>query len=120
MRELGCRASPPSLDALPLVLPRAPVLLASYALQCCLPHGRIGVCITRWSAALTRRQGKKLLPLPTVDASSADKTAREKDRVHAYETAVVTWTRQIKNVLKAEPEQVSSRVTVGSGWVTVG
>ncbi|KAL1498812.1 hypothetical protein AB1Y20_014117 [Prymnesium parvum] len=50
--------------------------------------------------------GKTLLPLPPIDNSSPDKAAREKDRVHAYETAVVTWTRQIKNVLKAEPDHI--------------
>lgn len=51
-------------------------------------------------------RGKTMLPLPSMDASPPDKTAREKECVHAFETAVVTWTRQIKNVLKAEPEGV--------------
>lgn len=45
---------------------------------------------------LTR--GKTLLPLPPSDASQGE--AKEKDRVHALEGSVVTWTRQIKNVLK--------------------
>ena len=48
---------------------------------------------------LTR--GKTLLPLPPSDPPSAEgTTAKEKDRVHALEGSVVTWTRQIKNVLK--------------------
>ena len=33
-----------------------------------------------------------------------DRTSRDKDRVHVLETAVVTWTSQIKSVLKNDPE----------------
>jgi dynein heavy chain len=51
-------------------------------------------------------QGKTLLPLPPLDLASADRASKDKERVHALETAVVTWTRQIKNVLKLDPEQV--------------
>jgi len=50
-------------------------------------------------------QVKTLLPLPPVELSSADRASKDKERVHVLETAVVTWTRQIKNVLKTEPEQ---------------
>ena len=52
-------------------------------------------------------QGKTLLPLPPVELSSADRASKDKERVHVLETAVVTWTRQIKNVLKTEPEQAA-------------
>ena len=55
-------------------------------------------------------QGKTLLPLPPVEVSSADRASKDKERVHVLETAVVTWTRQIKNVLKTEPEQARSHV----------
>lgn len=52
-------------------------------------------------------KGKTLLPLPPADGpDTGDKTMRDKDRIHVLESAVVTWTRQIKNVLKIEPDQV--------------
>eukprot|EP00656_Telonema_subtile_P018044 TRINITY_DN1972_c0_g1_i3.p1 TRINITY_DN1972_c0_g1~~TRINITY_DN1972_c0_g1_i3.p1 ORF type:complete len:685 (+),score=227.02 TRINITY_DN1972_c0_g1_i3:219-2273(+) len=54
---------------------------------------------------LTR--GKTLLPLPPSDVPQTDGlVAKEKDRVHALEGSVVTWTRQIKNVLKTDPENL--------------
>ena len=69
--------------------------------------------LTRLSAliyvTLGHSQGRTLLPLPP-ERSQAEKTtseasmARNKDRVHAFEQAVVTWTRQIKVVLKGDPE----------------
>ena len=50
-------------------------------------------------------KGKTLLPLPSgSDLGEGDKQTRDKDRIHVLESAVVTWTRQIKNVLKADPE----------------
>lgn len=42
-----------------------------------------------------------------MELSAADRTAKDKERVHILETAVVAWTRQIKNVLKLDPEQAS-------------
>jgi hypothetical protein len=39
-----------------------------------------------------------------------ERALREKDRVHVLESAVVTWTRQIKNVLKLDPETVLKEV----------
>ena len=51
-------------------------------------------------------KGKTLLPLPPAEGSEAgDKAMRDKDRIHVLESAVVTWTRQIKNVLKIEPDE---------------
>ena len=49
-------------------------------------------------------QGKTLLPLPPVELSSVDRASKDKERVHVLETAVVTWTSQIKSVLKNDPE----------------
>ena len=46
------------------------------------------------------------LPLPPSDSGGDDKGAKEKERVHSLESAVVTWTRQIKNVLKTDPENL--------------
>ena len=52
-------------------------------------------------------KGKTLLPLPPAEGAEAgDKAMRDKDRIHVLESAVVTWTRQIKNVLKIEPDEV--------------
>jgi len=51
-------------------------------------------------------KGKTLLPLPPADSGGDDKNTREKERVHSLESAVVTWTRQIKNVLKTDPENL--------------
>lgn len=49
-------------------------------------------------------KGETLLPLPPLELPSADKASRDKERVYVLETAVVTWTKQIKNVLKLDPE----------------
>ena len=49
-------------------------------------------------------RGETLLPLPPLELPSADKASRDKERVYVLETAVVTWTKQIKNVLKLDPE----------------
>ena len=48
-------------------------------------------------------KGKTLLPLPPTE-SKEDKGMRDKDRIHVLESAVIIWTRQIKNVLKNDPE----------------
>jgi len=49
-------------------------------------------------------KGKTLLPLPPSDDDKG--STMEKERVHSLESAVVTWTRQIKNVLKTDPENL--------------
>ena len=52
-------------------------------------------------------KGKTLLPLPP---SASDGPGQEgagtsdKDQIHVLESAIVTWTRQIKGVLKTDPE----------------
>ena len=41
----------------------------------------------------------------TTDGSAGgDKGIRDKDQIHVLESAIVTWTRQIKGVLKTDPE----------------
>ena len=60
--------------------------------------------IARVYVGLGQSQGKTLLPLPPSDMLVSDRTSRDKDRVHVLETAVVTWTSQIKSVLKNDPE----------------
>ena len=51
--------------------------------------------------------GETLLPLPPDDVySTMEKNQHDKDSVHVLETAVVAWTRQIKDVLRLDPETV--------------
>lgn len=45
--------------------------------------------------------GETLLPLPPEDVySSMEKNQHDKDSVHVLETAVIAWTRQIKDILR--------------------
>lgn len=48
-------------------------------------------------------RGKTLLPLPPSDATSFENKS-SKDKAHILESSIITWTRQIKNVLKQDPE----------------
>ena len=58
-------------------------------------------------------KGRTLLPLPPNDVTSSEKTS-SKDKAHILESkksplnsnlgAIITWTKQIKNVLKQDPE----------------
>ena len=45
-----------------------------------------------------------MLPLPSHKLTSSD-TTPDKDKAHVIESSIITWTKQIKNVLKLEPEQ---------------
>lgn len=58
---------------------------------------------------ITRGQckGEVYLPLPPEkDISSESKFGNPKDRVHVLEGCLITWTKQIKNVLKQDPEML--------------
>ena len=48
-------------------------------------------------------KGRTLLPLPNKKIIQSD--GPEKDKAHIFEGCIITWTKQIKNVLKLEPEQ---------------
>jgi dynein heavy chain len=48
-------------------------------------------------------KGRTLLPLPPSDATSSEKSS-SKDKAQTLESALLHWTRQIKNVLKQDPE----------------
>lgn len=48
-------------------------------------------------------KGRTLLPLPPSDATSSEKSS-SKDKAQNLEQALLHWTRQIKNVLKQDPE----------------
>jgi dynein heavy chain len=60
--------------------------------------------LANMTVTIGHTKGKTLLPLPPADAMSDMFVARDKDRVHVLESAVVTWTHQIKGILKADPE----------------
>eukprot|EP00891_Asterochloris_glomerata_P002883 jgi/Astpho2/2883/Aster-01037 len=53
---------------------------------------------------LGQTKGQTLLPLPPTDGAQEEVVLQDKDKIHILESAVVTWTRQIKQVLKADPE----------------
>lgn len=48
-------------------------------------------------------KGKTNLPLPPKDITT-DTVKSNKDKAHILEASINTWTRQIKNVLKLDPE----------------
>jgi dynein heavy chain len=51
--------------------------------------------------------GETLLPLPPDDVyTNMEKNQQDKESIHVLETAVIAWTRQIKDILKQEPESV--------------
>lgn len=49
---------------------------------------------------LSQIQGRTRLPIPTIDESRLN----DKETIHSVEGAVVTWSRQIREVLKASLE----------------
>lgn len=56
------------------------------------------------SITIGQTRGETWLPLPPVETSRSTSALSIKDRVHLLEGAVITWTKQIKNVLKLDPE----------------
>jgi len=48
-------------------------------------------------------KGRTVLPLPPSDVTSSEKTS-SKDKSLILENAIVQWSRQIKHVLKQDPE----------------
>lgn len=47
-----------------------------------------------------------MLPLPAADTQQPDQTAKDKVSIHILEKAVVVWSKQIKTVLKSDPDAV--------------
>jgi hypothetical protein len=47
-----------------------------------------------------------VLPLPAADTQQPDQTAKDKVSIHILEKAVVVWSKQIKTVLKSDPDAV--------------
>ena len=63
------------------------------------PHAPLVSVLLPFVLAVGHSKGETLLPLPPLELPSADRASKDKERVHVLETAVVTWTKQIKNVL---------------------
>ncbi|KAF6247881.1 dynein heavy chain, N-terminal region 1-domain-containing protein, partial [Scenedesmus sp. NREL 46B-D3] len=56
------------------------------------------------NATLGQLKGQTLLPLPAADTQQQDQAAKDKAKIHILESAVMTWTKQIKSVLRADPD----------------
>ncbi len=63
------------------------------------------------NVSIGESKGQTVLPLPAAEPvqqpqqqQQGDGALKDKDKVHILESAVVTWTKQIKNVLKADPD----------------
>ena len=54
------------------------------------------------AVTLGQIKGRTMLPLPPTDITSSERTS-SKDKAHILETAIITWTKQIKSVLKQDP-----------------
>jgi len=51
-----------------------------------------------------QKKGETNLPLPPIDLSGP--IVHNKERIYLLESAVVTWTKQIRNILKQDPEMM--------------
>lgn len=55
-------------------------------------------------ATVGELKGQTLLPVPAADTQQQDQAAKDKAKIHILENSVTTWTKQIKAVLKADPD----------------
>lgn len=69
-----------------------------------------GKFLSKIFITIGQTEGRTLLPLPldppTETEEDQAETDQAKDRIHTLETALVTWTNQIKDVLKDDPESL--------------
>ncbi|KAL0038617.1 hypothetical protein WJX79_000048 [Trebouxia sp. C0005] len=64
-------------------------------------------------------KGQTLLPLPPSDIAPQEPVVlHDKDKIHILEGAVITWTRQIKDVLKADSESALKEPNTYPGPLT--
>ncbi|DBB00313.1 TPA: Dynein beta chain, flagellar outer arm [Trebouxia sp. C0004] len=64
-------------------------------------------------------KGQTLLPLPPSDVAPQEPVVlHDKDKIHILEGAVITWTRQIKDVLKADSESALKEPNTYPGPLT--
>eukprot|EP00878_Enallax_costatus_P014708 GHUV01015385.1.p1 GENE.GHUV01015385.1~~GHUV01015385.1.p1 ORF type:complete len:890 (+),score=327.73 GHUV01015385.1:1824-4493(+) len=69
-------------------------------------------------ATVGELKGQTLLPVPVADTSQQDQAARDKAKIHILENSVTTWTKQIKAVLKADPDAALKGVGAYPGPLT--
>lgn len=58
------------------------------------------------NVSIAESKGQTVLPLPAAEPAQDQAALRDKDKVHILESAIITWTNQIKNVLKTDPDAV--------------
>ena len=75
------------------------------------PHLNCPLCHTLAFAVIVtigQMKGQTLLPLPPVSTMPAPAegqlSLKDQEKIHILESAIVTWTKQIKNVLKSDPD----------------
>ena len=64
--------------------------------------GLFTTTLSNITVTIGEKQGTTSLPLPPADTSPL---MDEKERMYQLETSIITWTRQIKDILKADPEE---------------
>jgi dynein heavy chain len=58
------------------------------------------------NVSIGEAKGQTVLPLPAADTQQPDQTAKDKASINILEKAVVVWSKQIKKVLKSDPDAV--------------
>ena len=64
--------------------------------------GYFNLTIANITTTIGEKNGTTSLPLPPSETSPL---MDEKERTYQLETSIITWTRQIKDILKADPEE---------------
>lgn len=79
--------------------------MSSKAVQVARSTWMLTECIAAVFVTIGQVKGQTLLPLPPSEITPQEPVVlQDKDKIHILESAVVTWTRQIKDVLKADSE----------------
>eukprot|EP00879_Flechtneria_rotunda_P005416 GHRR01005708.1.p1 GENE.GHRR01005708.1~~GHRR01005708.1.p1 ORF type:complete len:1495 (+),score=578.36 GHRR01005708.1:300-4784(+) len=60
--------------------------------------------VAQVNVSIGEAKGQTVLPLPATDMQQQDQAAKDKAKIHILENTVVTWTKQIKHCLKADPD----------------
>jgi hypothetical protein len=63
-------------------------------------------CCCAVNVSIGEAKGQTVLPLPAADTQQPDQTSKDKASIHILEKAVVVWSKQIKTVLKSDPDAV--------------
>lgn len=66
----------------------------------------IPTCQPAVNVSIGEAKGQTVLPMPAADTQQPDQTAKDKASIHILDKAVVVWSKQIKAVLKSDPDAV--------------